>query len=196
MPKGPPDKKWGQVPPSPEPEELYKELERRSEHWEDQVLRISLNILVWGPGKGGGALYEKRLQIRDVLRQQGHDARFSEDVRRKSKLGKLSLRHEELLQALAADLIVTLYCSPGSIAEVHDFARLDVLGRKMLIFADEDTREGYGGQGLLRELLEDSKNVEYYTPDDITQCHLLGKVQGKVRKLQLAKLMRDLESST
>jgi len=65
----------------------------------------------------------------------------------------LSAKARELLQAIAADFIVILQGSPGSIAEVHDFAGfIREIGSKMLIFIDERAQEGYSDTGALHEL--------------------------------------------
>lgn len=97
-----------------------------------------------------------------------------------------SLRIRELLQARRADFIVTLYSSPGSIAEVHDIAA--VLGTKMLIFVDSRHREGYGGSGLLLELKRKYNNVEEFDyPKDIHECHLMGHLEEKLLELRHAK---------
>lgn len=118
-----------------------------------QIAAAPLGVLVWGPGTSAGDLYEKRLQIRNVLRKQGYMAVFSEEIDEKRPTVNLSANTRELLQALAADFIVVIYGSPGAIAETHDFATyLHEIGSKMIVFIDERYNTGYGYTGTLREL--------------------------------------------
>ena len=71
-----------------------------------EVSEKPLVVLVWGPGPTGGELYEKRLQIRRLLREDGETAVFSEEI--PNPVG--SQYHQqalECIQALEADLIVS-----------------------------------------------------------------------------------------
>jgi len=157
----------------------------------DEIRKTPLSILVWGPGVSGGDVYEKRLQIRGHLRELGHAAIFSEEL--KPKLthdchAQLTFSSNviELCQAIPAEFIVVIHSSPGSIAEIHDFG--EQVGSKMFIFIDERYQDGYSYTGLLRELALRYNNVETYQyPADIENCHLLGAVERKVQELQVAK---------
>lgn len=151
------------------------------------VQETPLAILVWGPGASAGDLYQKRLQIRDELRRRGHAAFFSEELEEMSPT-TLSQKGIEFLQAQAADLIVVMQASYGSVAEVHDFAEHRVINFKMLIFIDEKATDGYSYRGALQELKTLYNNVETYKyPEDIRECNLLTKVLAKVSVLQMVK---------
>jgi hypothetical protein len=109
-----------------------------------------LNILVWGPGrKGRSALYRKRLEIRDVLRREGHAAIFSEETTTVAG-GKSRLEVQEHAHAEAADLILVIAGSEGSIAQVHDYARSRRFSSKMHILTDEQRLAGNGGRASSR----------------------------------------------
>jgi hypothetical protein len=151
------------------------------------VKQTPLAILVWGPGASAGDLYRKRLHIRDELRRRGHAAFFSEELAGGAP-DSLSQKGIEFLQAQAADLIVVMQASYGSVAEVHDLAEHRVINFKMLIFVDETATDGYSYRGALAELKALYNNVETYKyPEDIVQCHLLTKVIEKVNVLQMVK---------
>jgi hypothetical protein len=100
-----------------------------------------------------------------------------------------SLKFIEVMQAFAADFIVVIQASAGSIAEVHDTgALIDVLGSKMLVFVDKETRFGYSYRGLLSELNRRFSNVqEYQYPDDVVRCHLLTRVLEQVELRRWSK---------
>lgn len=151
------------------------------------VKQTPLAILVWGPGASAGDLFQKRVQIRDELRRRGHAAFFSEDLEGTAP-DSLSQKGIEFLQAQAADLIVVMQVSYGSVAEVHDFAEHRVINYKFLIFIDEKATDGYSYRGALAELKTLYNNVETYKyPEDIVQCNLLKKVVEKVNVLQMVK---------
>lgn len=148
-----------------------------------------LVILVWGPGESGGDIFQKRVQIRQMLRERGDVALFSEELDEACKGFAGSSRAKELIQAHRADFIIVLYSSPGSIAEVHDFGGfLKVLGTKMLVFVDSRHINGYGYTGLLSELKAEFNNVHHYKyPEDIAECHLMAAVDEKLGRLRIAK---------
>jgi hypothetical protein len=154
-----------------------------------------LSVLIWGPGESGGDLYEKRCSIRALLLEQGYAAVFSEEV--DSELPArpgMSSKIRELLQAVAADFVVVFQSSPGSIAEVHDFANvLNGMGAKMLVFIDSRYTTGYSYTGALQELATLYKNVEPYKyPEDIVECHLSSAVTSRLRVLRWAKWHMEL----
>ena len=176
------------VPLSPRAKEYFNTVFKlKYEQLQQAVKQTPLAILVWGPGASAGDLYQKRLQIRDELRRRGHAALFSEELE-DSAPTSLSQKGIEFLQAQAADLIVVMQASYGSVAEVHDFAEHRVINFKLLIFIDERATDGYSYHGALSELKALYNNIETYKyPDDITQCHLLTKVLEKVNVLQMVK---------
>lgn len=166
----------------------YKELQAEAN-------ATPLSVLIWGPGESGGDLYEKRVQIRSLLREQGYAAVFSEEVDLELPASPgMSSKMRELLQAQAADFIIVLQASPGSTAEVHDFANvLNGIGAKMLIFIDSRFVEGYSYTGALHELTTLYRNVETYKyPEDITECHLSAAVTRRLSVLRWAKWHMEL----
>lgn len=176
------------VPLSPRAQEYFNRVFKpQYERLQQAVQQTPLAILVWGPGVSAGDLYQKRVQIRDELRRRGHAAFFSEELEGMSPT-TLSQKGIEFLQAQAADLIVVMQASYGSVAEVHDFAEHRVINFKMLIFIDEKAKDGYSYRGALQELKTLYNNVETYKyPEDIRECNLLTKVLAKVNVLQMVK---------
>lgn len=185
----------GTVPLSPRAQQFFEQVFRpKYEALQNAVKQVPLMILVWGPGESARDLYRKRLQIRDELRRRGHAAFFSEELAGAPAPG-MSLKGIEFLQAQAADFIVVMQASYGSVAEVHDFASFRVINFKMLIFIDQAATDGYSYQGALTELKTLYNNVETYKyPEDIVQCNLLKKVMQKVDVLQMVKY-RDLTNA-
>jgi hypothetical protein len=182
------ERDWQKVKMSPAAQELYERVFQPAvERLSADVSRTPLSVLIWGPGKGGGKLYKKRLQIRGELRDLGMAAVFSEEVKRTK--GAVSMKADELFQAVAADFIVLLQGSPGTTAEAHDFGSLlRTIGSKMLVFVNEDCQDGYSFKGALKELNDLYRNVNTFSdPRDLDECNLLAAVVSRVRVLQTAK---------
>lgn len=172
---------------SAEARALFRQVKRRIERKRQEMKKTPLMVLIWGPGKSGGALYEKRKQIRARLIKEKFAAAFSEDLCKIPQEGD-SLRVEEMIQASEADLVVLLYGSPGSIGEFHDFAQTKAIVSKMEIFVDSRQKDGYAFAGTLREANVQFGNVHTYVyPDDVTQCHLLGKVLTRLETMRRTK---------
>jgi hypothetical protein len=190
MPDMKPESDWANANLSPSAADYYQNsfLPRYKEYIE-RVNRTSLMVLLWGPGESGGDLYDKRQQIRRKLLQENVAAVFSEQIDLDVPLPDWSTKARELLQALAADLIVILQASPGSIAEAHDFAEfIEDIGRKMLIFIDKNAEHGYACLGALAELREYYSNVHTFDyPKDIQECNLLTAVLKRIRVMRYVK---------
>jgi len=155
---------------------------------QEDVETTPLVVLIWGPGAAGGRLYEKRVQIRGVLRNNGYVAVFSEEIDAECGTLHASAKGRELLQALNADFIVVIYSSPGSIAETHDFSGFQEIGPKMLIFIDSRHVDGYGFQGALGDLKRIYNNVHTFTdPQDIDECHLVARILERLSDLRWIK---------
>jgi hypothetical protein len=149
-----------------------------------------LKILIWGPGSSGGDIYVKRCEIRDHLISLGHTAHFSEDVWNPNLLVQigLNLSVAEFFQAKAYDYIVCLMTSPGSIAEVHDFARYPTIAHKMLICVDIDQSAGYSALGVLRIFEGNHGKIDWFTqPTDLKDCHLATRIINQISKVAEAK---------
>lgn len=176
------------VPLSPQAQQYYEQVFKpRLAAMQDQVARTPLAVLVWGPGPSNLGLYNKRLQIRDELRRRGHAAFFSEELQA-LKPTDYSQKAIEFLEASAADLIVVMQVSYGSVAEVHDFSDYRVVNGKMLIFISDRATDGYSYQGALTELKALYNNVEtFHEPDDIVSCRLKTLVLYKINVMQMVK---------
>ena len=153
----------------------------------NEIENIALMILVWGPASGGGILYNKRVQILNVLRGK-HRAFFSEQIDADHPTPNIPTNIREAIQADLADLIVVIQAPFGSTGEIHDFGHIPTIMGKMLIFLDEQGTQGYSYKGTLATLRGLYSKVETYkSPEDLIQCNLLGRVMELVRSLQYAK---------
>jgi hypothetical protein len=126
-----------------------------------EVNRVPVSILLWGPGVGSSSpIARLRIDMRSKLRGQGHACFFSEEII-DPKLS-VSIRAQELAQAQEFDLVVSIPCTPGSIAEVHDFASDRRVTGKMLVFLNMEHLTGYSAKSLQALSTILSAKIEYY----------------------------------
>lgn len=134
------------VPLSDEASELKNRLQSRIDEILAEYRRLPVSVLLWGPSiQSASPLAKVRVDLRRELRQQGHVALFSEEICVESGC---SIRVQQLAQAQVFDLIVSIPCTPGSIAEIHDFATDRKINGKLLVFIDESHKAGYSSQSL------------------------------------------------
>jgi len=147
---------------------------------------IRLRILILGPGRTGGDIYVKRCQIRDIMTQLGHEAHFCEELLTPDLLQRsgLNLGVAEYVQALTYDYIICLMASPGSVGEVHDFARNKKMAAKMMICVDGKHKGGYSAQSVIRIFESYNGKIDWFDyPADITHCHLASRVVEHIEKI-------------
>jgi hypothetical protein len=153
-------------------------------------------VLIWGPSSKGGDLYNKRVQILNRLRELGHAAFFSEEIDSENPLQDIPLHIREAHQAQLSDLIVLLHAPYGSAGELHDFVHIPAIRSKLLVFVDEKRVTGYSYQGALTILQKEYNSVvTYKSPEDITECRLLGAVVEKIQLHRHTKYWQGLYSS-
>jgi hypothetical protein len=110
---------------------------------------LPVAVLIWGPApRAGTPVALTRTKLRDTLATDGHLARFSEDLF--DPTSKHSLLAQQVAQAEAYDIVFSLPDSEGSIAEIHDFARMPGISHKIVTFVDKRWNSGYANQTLLQ----------------------------------------------
>jgi len=95
----------------------------------------------------------------------------------------LNLTVAEFLMAKNFDYVICLMDSPGSIAEVHDFAKIPNIASKMMICVDIDNSEGYSAHTLRIFEGYNGKIDWFEKPKDILECHLKTRVIDQIQKV-------------
>lgn len=152
------------IPLSPEAQRLISRILPLIEEGINAVNRVPVSVLIWGPGiDSSNPLSAVRSSLRTKLRQDGHAAFFSEELCDPGS--PHSIRVQQLAQAQQFDLVISMPCTPGSIAEIHDFAADKRIMAKILVFLNRMYLDGYSPQSLqaLSNFL--SCQLEYY-PDE------------------------------
>jgi nucleoside 2-deoxyribosyltransferase len=165
--------------------------------FQNAAAKIPLRILVFGPNPKAalkaptvkvGKIAQKRIEIRDWLKSEGHEVLFPEDVYSKAPPA-LNVAAQELMMMRDCDFIVIIVESPGSNVELGVLSSHADLAQKTHAFIDKTFKTGYAYAScqLLKEI--SGAFYPYSYPKDIDGCHLKTKVQRTVRRLQLVKYL-------
>jgi hypothetical protein len=161
---------------------LEELVERRRKEILDQVRRVRLAALVWGPTPVSTSPQgQARLLLRDELTRDGHLVRFSEDLIDPASTHSVLL--QQVAQAEAHDIVFSLPGSPGSTAEIHDFARIPGLSHKIVAFLDTNWSDGYSNQSLLQMQSTATCQIQLYRSCDLPDC-IIEKAREMMRRLQ------------
>ena len=176
---------FGNTLPIPLTEEAQKERERFLSEVQKQAGRarkISLTVLVWGPSENtDNAVAVKRMNIRDRLRKIGHNALFSEEISDKDFFKGLSEKGKEFVEVVSAHVVIVLLeSSPGALAEAHDFCNHPDLAEKFYVMIPQQYKEGYSGQGAIKDLDDGFGGVYWYAEGEIESCRVLEKAVDRV----------------
>jgi len=170
------------IPLTPEASDLVAKLLSRIERRLEEVKRTPVSVLLWGPGiDSTSPLAAVRLNLRQLLRANGHAAFYSEELC--NPASGYSPRIQQLAQAHEFDLIVSTPCTPGSIGEIHDFAADRRVHAKLLVFLNEEHVSGYSPQSL--SVLETviSCEISYY-PDERSLDGSVELTLNNVKRIQ------------
>lgn len=151
------------------PPEFEEEVERRRSEALLRIQRIPVAGLIWGPSPAAGTpVANARLALRDILLNNRHLARFSEELLDPSS--PLSVYTQQVAQAEAYDIVFSIPDSPGSIAEIHDFARIPWLSHKVVAFLNTEWNDGYSNQSLIQLQSIATCQVQLYHASALPQC--------------------------
>lgn len=164
--------------------------EDRVRQYSQLVESVELNVLVWGPGQGGGEHYVKREQIRQKIQARFpySEVRFSEKLDVSQLIqgaSDLSLPERELWHLAASDICIVLDTSAGAAAEIAHFVA-SPFGRKLLIL----THEQYKGSSSFPASVREIQNQLFYDDEEYTSCSLSERIMVRLRQVALGKLGR------
>ncbi len=153
---------------TPAASQLVERLRPRIAERLSEVRKIPVAVLIWGPGEiSGHPMASLRMGLRARLRQEGHAALYSEELCDSGS--EYSIRLQELAQAQEFDVIVSLPCTPGALAELHDFAADPRIRAKILAFLNEKFAGGYSAQSLQSLSTRLAFPLVYYPDETNTQ---------------------------
>lgn len=131
---------------------------------------VEPEIIIWGPGPRRLEGYQKRECVRKAIQDElpHGTVSFPEDntVHDASSkvLGSEDLLDNELLQALAADIVIALDIAPAVGEEVAKYSTYRKLAGKLFIVAPEERKSGY------QEAIRNKVSVRYVKTDEMATC--------------------------
>jgi hypothetical protein len=149
--------------------EFELEVEKKRKEALARIDTIPVSALLWGPTPTAGTpVANARNAIRNTLSGKGHLARFSEELM--DPTSTHSLLAQQMAQAEAYDIVFSVPDSPGSIAEIHDFARVPWLSHKIVAFLNEEWNSGYANKTLLELQSTITCQIQLYKPAQLPHC--------------------------
>jgi hypothetical protein len=165
----------------------------------DAAKATCLQILVFGPNPSAalatpaernGKLAQKRIDIRDWLASQGHDAQFPEDIYDRAAPGpSRNVMYQEMVMMRGCDLIIVIVDSPGTNNELGAIATHSQLAQKTHAFIDETFVGGLAHECCLLVSQLKGEHYCYCYPADIDGCHLKTRIIDLVANVQLIKYL-------
>ena len=154
----------------------------------DLAHQVPISVLVWGPGRGNKRGYAKRRKIRAEIEKKfpKSEVYFSEDKEYRDITGVLKdPMKEEIVHALAADIIIVLDVSRGPEVEIDHFLQYNAIARKLWVLIPDKFSPL---RGLVKEELRGIE-VEFFSDAEFDDCTLAsGKCVDKVLGHAVEKL--------
>lgn len=171
------------MPPAPHrrvPPDFTSQVELLRQQALQRIESIPIAALIWGPAPTSpdGVV---RLKLKDELEKRGHLANFSEDLIDPSS--PHSVMAQQVAHAESHDIVFSIPTSPGSTAEIHDFARIPWLSHKIIAFLNQDWNNGYSNQTLIQLQSNATCQIQLYDPTQTPDCivnralELVGRLQ-------------------
>jgi hypothetical protein len=158
------------------------DVNRRVQESLDRISKIPVAALIWGPDVASGTpIAETRQRLRDVLVADGHMARFSEELI--DPRSEHSIVAQQFAHAEAFDIVFSLPGSPGSVAEIHDFARMPGVGSKIVTFVNEDWNDGYANRTLMQMESTLTSRIQIYAPTELPDG-VIRRALNQIHRLQ------------
>jgi hypothetical protein len=147
-----------------------------------RIGNVPIAVLIWGPAPSSGTpVALTRVRLREELAARGHHARFSEDLFDPNS--QFSVLAQQVAQAEAFDIVVSIPDSPGSIAEIHDFSRIPALSHKVVAYLNAEWNSGYSNQTLIQAESPHTCRTAIYQSLDLPGC-IVDPVLTMIRRLQ------------
>lgn len=158
------------------------EVERKRLKAVERIKNVPVSALIWGPSPtAGSVIADTRIQLKDALNSRGHLARFSEELFDPGI--DLSVLAQQVTHAEAFDVIFSLPDSAGSIAEIHDFARIPFVSQKIVAFIDNRWNAGYSNLTLMQLESNSTCKTQGYNHADLPDC-IINSALSLVSRLQ------------
>ncbi|HIP11689.1 MAG TPA: hypothetical protein EYG73_03120 [Arcobacter sp.] len=146
-----------------------EEIELKRQAALDRLSKVPIAILLWGPSEDKNTeIAQLRVNLKKTLKDLGHEVYFSEELY--NDKSPYSLRIQQFIQVEVFDLVISIPETEGSIAEIHDFARMPTFSNKVIVFLDTGWSNGYSNKTLIEAQTRLSSKVILYTKESMPAC--------------------------
>lgn len=134
-----------------------------------KISATPIAALVWGPNPSTTSKTARcRKKLKEELGNHQVYACYSEELFDPSL--KFSNLAQQVAQVDAFDIVFSIPDSPGSIAEIHDFALIPGISSKIITFLDNKWSAGYSNQSLIQRSSSLSTQVRFYDKKNLPHC--------------------------
>lgn len=159
-----------------------EEVERRRLEAVDRIKQVPISVLIWGPSPSADSVIAAtRMQLKNALLENGHLARFSEELYDPNI--ELSILAQQVTHVEAFDIVFSMPDSEGSIAEIHDFIRIPFVSQKIVAFIDKRWNQGYANQSLMQLESSATGRTQQYDHLELPGC-IINAAMSLVGRLQ------------
>ena len=152
-----------------EAKEYLEEVEGKRKAALTRARTLPIAVLIWGPSpKSRTKIALTRKKLKELLIKKGHLAEFSEDLFDATSSNSNLI--QQVAQVEAYDITLSIPESYGSIAEIHDFARMPMISNKIVTFLDTRWDSGYSNQSLIQLQSNATCRVIPYDGKDLPDC--------------------------
>lgn len=135
----------------------------------NKISSVPISALIWGPDpKGDTKVSECRRKLKEELSKFNVYACFSEELF--DPTIEYSNLAQQVAQVEAFDIVLSIPDSPGSIAEIHDFALVPGLSSKIITFLNKKWNDGYSNQTLINLKSTISCQIQVYDENKLPHC--------------------------
>lgn len=128
--------------------DFYDNIEKMRKEALKKIRKVPISCLIWGPNiTSNKPTANCRKLLKQELSNLGHYACYSEDLYDPSS--DVSNFLQQVAQAEVFDIVFSIPDSPGSIAEINQFARIPFLGPKIVAYLDSKWDEGFANKTLI-----------------------------------------------
>lgn len=134
-----------------------------------RISQVPISALIWGPDPSGTSkVAECRRALKMELSKFNVYACYSEELYDPNI--DYSNLAQQMAQVEAFDIVFSIPDSPGSIAEIHDFAIIPGLSSKIITFLNSKWNSGYSNQTLINLKSNISCQVQLYDESELPLC--------------------------
>jgi hypothetical protein len=167
--------------------DFFKQVDENRKKALESIRKVPIACLIWGPNDSSGTPTANcRKMLKEELTKLGHYACYSEDLFDPNC--DISNLLQQAAQAEAFDIVFSIPDSPGSIAEIHQFARVPFIGPKIVAYLDSSWNGGFANKALIDLQSPATCKIQPYQSKDLPYFIINDSIDF-VKRLQEAQYL-------